>query len=574
MRPADQLDLIRLTLAAIEGTITPEEFAWLDSQICQNPQAADQYAELMLLYTGLRQPGQGSACYSVMKGGVDDCGFDMRLWSELNAYEQIAEAVDDPAHTEEVQTEQPMLSAPRIERKISKPAIYTSIFSAAALILLLLYVQLNPLISAPIIGVMTEAVDAKWHHSSVSAEVGQDIRAGRMELKWGLARVRFDSGADVVIEGPSQVEFLTTNSMKLHEGKVYARVGKEATGFAVFTPCGKVLDIGTEFGVHVKPTGQAEVQVYQGEVHLYPDNATHFVRMFSGDATSFRPGGQLQNTAFQPVAFVRHDEMEARVKSEHSSYYRWKASILELHRDPSLAAHYFYGPDESNPDRLVNAAPLAGRNTDGLFGDDERDGPAWVSGRWPQKAAVHFERDKEQVIMVGAARSLSVNGPLTISTWVSFPNPQAMGGHLISCRNEFHVNYQFSFFDDKYFYSYQSSRFEFLRFNRKGSPGAYSRPLSYEPDTWYHMAAVYDGRSVKFFVNGRLYEKKAYETSIGSQDTEIILGAMKINGRYVLKEGDFDGIVDELMIFSRCLSEAEIQSIYEAGVPDARGLVN
>lgn len=569
MKPADRLELIRLTMASIDGTITPEEFAHLDSQICQNPLAADQYAEFMLLYTGLRQPGQGSACYSAMKTGVDDSGFDVRLWSELNAYEQIAEAVDDPAEAEEPATELPLLTAPRIERRISKPAIYTSVLSAAALILLLLYVQLNPLISSPIVGLLTETVDARWHHSSISAQAGQDIRAGRMELQWGLARVRFDSGADVVIEGPAQVEFLTAKSMKLHEGKVYARVGQEAAGFAVFTPAGKVLDIGTEFGVYVKPTGVSQVQVYQGEVCLYPDNASHFVRMFSGDAASFQSGGQLQNIAFQSMNFVRHEEMEARVKSGQDSYYRWKAAVINLHRDPALAAHYFYAQDETNPGRLVNAAPLAGRQTDGQFGDDQRGGPTWVTGRWPNKPAVRFERDKEQVILVGSDRLLSVNGPLTISTWVCFPNPQALGGHLVSCRDEYHVNYQFSFFDDHYFYSYQSNRFEFLRFNEKGSSGAYSRPLTYETDTWYHMATVYDGHAVKFYINGKLYEQKNYQKSIDSRDTQLILGAMKINDRYMLKEGDFDGIVDELMIFSRCLSGAEIQSIYETGVPDA-----
>jgi hypothetical protein len=46
------------------------------------------------------------------------------------------------------------------------------------------------------------------------------------------------------------------------------------------------------------------------------------------------------------------------------------------------------------------------------------------------------------------------------------------------------------------------------------------------------------------------------------------MGAMKIEGRYVLAKGDFDGIVDELMIFSRCLNETEIQTIYETGKPD------
>jgi hypothetical protein len=48
---------------------------------------------------------------------------------------------------------------------------------------------------------------------------------------------------------------------------------------------------------------------------------------------------------------------------------------------------------------------------------------------------------------------------------------------------------------------------------------------------------------------------------------EIVIGAIKINGSYVLPEGDFDGVVDELMIFNRCLNAGEIQKIYESGLP-------
>jgi hypothetical protein len=573
MKPADNIELIRLILASIDGTITPEEFAVLDRGICENPEIADQYAEFMLLYTGLRQPGEGSACFSKMTlSSESTCNFDMRLWNELDQYEKTAEAVEihvPGAIEEEVL---PRGEAPRIERKISRLAIYTSIFSAAALVLLLLYVQFNPLVSAPIIGMLTETVDVKWHHSSIAPQRGQDVRAGKMELQWGLAEIRFDSGADVIVEGPAQVEFLTSNSMLVQEGKVYAKVEKKAAGFTVRTPGGTVKDIGTEFGVYVNPTGVSEVQVFQGEVHLYPDDASHFVKMFSGDAKSFAASGPLRDIPFRPMAFVRHEEMDAKVQSGQSGYHRWKATVLNLHRDPALAAHYFYDQDETNPQILTNAAPLASRKTDGRFGADGRDVPEWVQGRWPQKQAVCFDRNKDHVILIGPDRSLSLNGPLTISTWVYYPNDTQKGGHLISCRENNHVNYQFSIFDDQYVYPGQYNRFEFLRFS-DNNIGSYSRPYSLPARQWEHYAVVYDGHTVSFYVNGTLFEKRTYEASISSRDAEIILGAMKIEGRYVLAKGDFDGIVDELMIFSRCLNEAEIQMIYETGKPDSAGPV-
>lgn len=568
MKATEYIELNRLVLAAIDGTITPEEFAVLDEGIRTNPEVADHYAEFMLLYTGLRQPGQGSACFSKISNDATP-NFDMRLWSELDAYEKIAETVEVVRPGSESSEDHfEVVPAPRIEHKISRLAVYTSILSTAALVLLMIYVQLNPLTTGPVIGVLTETVDARWHHSSIAPEEGQDIRAGTMELQWGLARIRFDSGADVILEGPAQVEFLSTNSMLLTEGKVYAKVAKEATGFIVRTPGGTVKDIGTEFGVQVKPTGQAEVHVFQGEVFLYPDDASHFVRMFGGDAKTFAAGGPLRDVAFQPMIFVRHDEMDAKVKAPSSDYHRWKAAVMDLQRDPALMAHYFYAQDEANPELLVNSSPLAGKNTHGRFGADNRNAPEWVTGRWPQKQGVRFERGKNQSILIGADRSLSLNGPLTISTWVYFPDEAQKAGHLISCRDQYHVNYQFSLFDDNYVYSGQLNRFEFLRYNEKDF-GAYTQPYQAPVGQWCHLAAVYDTHTVCFYVNGMLFEKKNYDVSISSRDEQIIIGAMKFGDKYILPEGDFDGIVDELMIFSRCLSETEVQGIYESGRPDA-----
>jgi hypothetical protein len=290
--------------------------------------------------------------------------------------------------------------------------------------------------------------------------------------------------------------------------------------------------------------------------------------MFNGEAKSLHSDGALQDIPFQPVMFVRHEEMNAQVQSPQNDYYRWKAAVLNLHRDPSLVAHYFYEPDDQAPHVLVNAAPAASDGTNGRFGDVGRNAPQWVPGRWRQKQAVRFERGKNQCILIDADRSLSLNGPLTISTWVYYPDARQKGGHLISCRDGYHVNYQFSFFDDKYCYPGQFNKLEFLRFTRKES-GAYSQPFVQEAGRWYHMAVIYDGQLARFYVNGEMFESIPYEKAVDSRETSIVLGAMKIAGKYVLPEGDFDGVVDELMIFDRSMSESEIKAIYESGLPDA-----
>lgn len=72
---------------------------------------------------------------------------------------------------------------------------------------------------------------------------------------------------------------------------------------------------------------------------------------------------------------------------------------------------------------------------------------------------------------------------------------------------------------------------------------------------WHHIALTYDGvSSAILFVDGAL------ETSIAKTYTTTQTGTLLIGGDYP----HFDGLVDEVEIFNRALSQTEIQAIYNA----------
>ena len=268
-------------------------------------------------------------------------------------------------------------------------------------------------------------------------------------------------------------------------------------------------------------------------------------------------------------SFVRSKELVSRVLARSGSdYHRWRVSICDLHRDPSLRAHYFYDQDSSvRSGQIVNAAPLTVGTLNGRMAPDDRAAPAWAQGRWPQKAAVRFERGKDQAIVIPADPALAINGPITISAWVYYPDAARMGGHLVSCRQDTQVNFQFSIFDGNYSMTGQRNRFEFLRYNDRDSNWCHSGRFDQKVGQWYHFAVTHDNQKTAFYVNGECFERKAYRAIVDSVAAEIVLGAMKTKNAYVLPDGDFDGVVDELMIFARCFGDSEIQGIYEAGRP-------
>lgn len=95
---------------------------------------------------------------------------------------------------------------------------------------------------------------------------GQRLGAGALYLERGLAVLRFDGGAAVVLEGPAEFGLESRGSARLASGRITVRAPDEAAGFTVHTPASEVVDLGTEFAVMVERTGATEVHVLEGEV--------------------------------------------------------------------------------------------------------------------------------------------------------------------------------------------------------------------------------------------------------------------------------------------------------------------
>ncbi len=559
-----------LILQLIDGVISDEGFGVLKQWIKQDPQAAEYYCRFLNDYAAVKMEISSIPDRSESLSMED--GLDRDLWKALAETEKTAPTIKTerqafrlPRQTVEMQPVE------KTSKKINKSLLLTAISSLAAFLMLAVYVVLNPRTSPPIVGTLTRAIDARGADSA-KLDPGRDLRAGPFYLEQGLAEIRMDSGAAVILEGPAEVELQSVNSLFLRRGTLVATVGREAVGFVVNMPHGRVLDLGTEFAMQVKSEDLFEIHVFQGEVMFYPESDTRQMVLSAGHACSMMSGGTIDKIAVQPQAFVRSEEFASRVLArEGSDYHRWKASVFALHRDPSLRAHYVF---DQNPlqraDQVLNAAARTKGTLNGLSGADGRHPPTWVQGRWPQKKAVRFERGKNQVILIPPDPALAVTGPITLSAWVYFPNETQMGGHLIACRQDNHVNFQFSVFDDEYTHTGQRNRFEFLRFDEQNRLWCHSKRFEPQPGQWYHFAVTHDNEKISFYVNGHCHEQKVYKMHPEPIPAEMIIGAMKVQGEYVLRDGDFDGVVDELMIFDRCLSGEEIEWIYQAGRPASK----
>jgi len=85
-------------------------------------------------------------------------------------------------------------------------------------------------------------------------------------------------------------------------------------------------------------------------------------------------------------------------------------------------------------------------------------------------------------------------------------------------------------------------------------------------NAWSHLAATYDGAALKIYVNGALAGTLAQTGNITTST-----GPLKIGGNTIYPEW-FSGLIDEVRIYNRALTQAEIQTDMSTsvGVPDTQ----
>jgi hypothetical protein len=115
---------------------------------------------------------------------------------------------------------------------------------------------------------LVETNGARWEDSSLPTVPGSPLRAGRLRLESGVARLVFQSGAEVSLEGPAELELQGPNACFLHSGALTAHVPPPARGFTVGTAHAQLIDHGTDFGISADAGGRGQVQVLKGQVEL------------------------------------------------------------------------------------------------------------------------------------------------------------------------------------------------------------------------------------------------------------------------------------------------------------------
>ena len=73
-------------------------------------------------------------------------------------------------------------------------------------------------------------------------------------------------------------------------------------------------------------------------------------------------------------------------------------------------------------------------------------------------------------------------------------------------------------------------------------------------NAWSHIAATYDGATLRLYLNGTLVSSQARTGAIATSTNPLQIGGDSIYGQF------FQGAIDEVRIYNRALAQAEIQA--------------
>ena len=177
-------------------------------------------------------------------------------------------------------------------------------------------VAFRPESAEPPVAVLVDATDAKWNSQGLSGASGVPLRQGWLDLASGSASVRFDSGAVATLIGPARFQILDSKQGFLASGSMVANVPESAIGFQVHTKAMQLTDLGTEFGVSVSDSDEAEVYVIKGLVEVESEtseNVSTKVEMRENQAKKFAskvaPGDlPMDQTLAEKVVASRPDQ--------------------------------------------------------------------------------------------------------------------------------------------------------------------------------------------------------------------------------------------------------------------------
>lgn len=164
---------------------------------------------------------------------------------------------------------------------------------------------------------MTQQIDVEWQEDTEARVTGEPLDGKWVRISSGIIQVEFASGAQLGLQGPAELRIDSDMECFLQSGRLTVLAPPEASQFTVTSPAGKVVDLGTEFGIVVDSSGQMDVHVLEGEVEVAsstePDPGKKKTLLENEAVTVSTEAGEFAVAEIDRAAFesIRHETLLA-----------------------------------------------------------------------------------------------------------------------------------------------------------------------------------------------------------------------------------------------------------------------
>jgi hypothetical protein len=535
MSPSDlnQSEKHRLLSAWQAGQLTADQASRLLLAAEADPGLSSEMADLQTIERMLRHQGTLSA-----DGDLFAAEVIARLKAASGPDNGFASAVID--RLQHAQPRPRSLGRPR--SLVRRPTAWAAaIGMLVAVSLILAWLRFTPSVLATVAGL--EAV--RWAPNQSPLIPGQGLPGGTIEIESGFLNLQFESQASLIVEGHARLEILGRNAARLYCGKAAANVPDSAKGFILESPEGRVIDLGTRFGVEVDDQGGTEVHVLQGLVRTAVRGESGTRELHASQGLRLTPGNVMSIAADQSRFLTAlPPRFTGPLHYVHWSFDEGQGSVAH---DSGV------GLGEGNA-----AARLTSYSAGG-------PGPSWVAGRFG--TALEFNGVDQHVATdfhgIAGAHSR------TVACWIRVPRDWSpANAYAIVSWGSMRPGeaWQISVNPEA-----DAGPVGRLRAGVDKGPVVGTRDL--RDGQWHHVAVVLyddttprDTTQILLYVDGQLepaYRKSVHEVRTAGEHlgaSNVLLGRdLSPSGRHV-----FRGTIDEVFIFNAALSQETIQRLMHA----------
>lgn len=365
---------------------------------------------------------------------------------------------------------------------------------------------------------------------------GAELPVGEYRLDHGLAQLQFVNGVAVYVEAPARFEIITQQRLKLFSGRISANVPPAGIGFTVETAEARVVDFGTEFSVEAE-SGASEVHVFSGLVRVHSRHGereeSDAIDLHTSEAVRIEDSPQSRVAiTLATERFIRSFE-EPRRRYARSIRQR---SPVAIYRMPIRNRGLISEPPQFSGEVLTGEGVYTPHASGAFLGGSLRV-QAGSTGRGGR---------------VDAPPPLNT-GQLTLTVVVYLETRPAGGTVANNIRGE---QGNFSLALD------EQGR---LQGTVRTSDGELRTAVCEELlplARWCPVVMTADGRQLQIYVDGQLAAAAACGTLASSDGATLWFGT-DADG-----VGLWDGRIDELALFDRPLSDADVAALYDLAQND------